>query len=403
MPGVDQPLNKLPAPSPEAMAVSRALSERIATEIAANGPVPFSRFMQLALYEPRYGYYMAGQHKFGPAGDFVTAPEISPLFSQCLAAQCAEVLREIPQGEILEIGGGSGVMAVDILRHLERLDCLPRKYYLLELSGELRERQRRALSDRAPQLLPRVEWLTSLEDRSLRGGVVLANEVLDAMPVERFCKAAAGLEVLRVDRDAQNDRFLWVSDNAGPELRAALQTIEADLGFALPDGYCSELNLNLGPWFNTLSDCLARGVMLLIDYGYPRREFFSAERAMGTLMCHYRHHAHGDPLQRVGLQDITAHVDFTAVAEAASAAGFAVAGFGGQADFLLACGIDRLLQAQTESRGATEVERLRAIQGFKTLMLPSEMGERFKVMAVTKQYDRPLLGFGIGNDRRHYL
>lgn len=402
MPRFDQPLADLPAPSAEALAVSCALSERIAQEIAANGPMPFSRFMQLALYEPHYGYYMAGQHKFGPAGDFVTAPEISPLFSQCLAVQCAEVLREIPQGDILEIGGGSGVMAVEILRHLEKLDCLPQKYYLLELSGELRERQRRALSDCVPQLLPRVEWLESLEDRSLRG-VVLANEVLDAMPVERFCKTAAGLEWLRVDRDADNDRFCWVTGPAGAEVQAAVQTIETDLGFALPEEYCSELNLNLGPWFNTLSDCLARGVMLLIDYGYPRREFFSAERSMGTLMCHYRHHAHGDPLQRVGLQDITAHVDFTAVAEAASAAGFTVAGYGGQADFLLACGIDRLLQAQTESRDATEVERLRAIQGFKTLMLPSEMGERFKVMAVTQQYDRPLSGFSIGNDRRHYL
>lgn len=402
MPGIDQPPAGLPAPSMEALAISRALSERIAEEIAVNGPVPFSRFMRLALYEPGYGYYMAGQHKFGPAGDFVTAPEISPLFSHCLAAQCAEVLREIPQGDILEIGGGSGVMAVETLRHLERLDCLPQKYYLLELSGELRERQRRALSDRVPHLLPRVEWLDSLEGRSLRG-VVVANEVLDAMPVERFCKTSAGLELLRIDRDADNDRFRWVPGPAGEEVQAAVQTIEADLGFALPEGYCSELNLNLGPWFNTLSDCLAQGVMLLIDYGYPRREFFSTERAMGTLMCHYRHHAHGDPLQRVGLQDITAHVDFTAVAEAASAVGFTVAGYGGQADFLLACGIDRLLQAQTESRDATEVERLRAIQGFKTLMLPSEMGERFKVMAVTKQYDRPLSGFSIGNDRRHYL
>lgn len=402
MPRIDQPFVDLPAPSAEALAISRALSERIAEEIAADGPVPFSCFMRLALYEPGYGYYMAGQHKFGPAGDFVTAPEISPLFSHCLAVQCAEVLREIPQGDILEIGGGSGMMAVEILRHLERLDCLPQKYYLLELSGELRERQRRALSERVPHLLPRVEWLDSLEERSLRG-VVLANEVLDAMPVERFCKTSAGLELLRVDRDADNGGFRWVSGPAGEEVQAAVQTIETDLGFALPEGYCSELNLNLGPWFNTLSDCLAQGVILLIDYGYPRREFFSAERTTGTLMCHYRHHAHGDPLQRVGLQDITAHVDFTAVAEAASAAGFTVSGYGGQADFLLACGIDRLLQAQTESRDATEVERLRAIQGFKTLMLPSEMGERFKVMAVTQQYDGPLSGFSIGNDRRHYL
>lgn len=400
--GSHAPLADLPAPSEEAMAASRALTGLIGQEIAAHGPIPFSRFMQLALYEPRYGYYMAGQHKFGPAGDFVTAPEISPLFSYCLAAQCAEVLREISPGSVLEIGGGSGVMAVDILWYLERLDCLPERYYILELSGELRERQYRLLSERVPQLLSRVQWLQSLEDWSLRG-VVLANEVLDAMPVERFHKTADGLEVLHVDRDIENDRFFWVSDKAGHEIRAALQAIEADLGGELPDGYCSELNMNLAPWFNTLSGCLERGLMLLIDYGYPRREYFSAERSMGTLMCHYRHHAHGDPFRWVGLQDITAHVDFTAVAEAALASGFGVKGFSGQADFLLACGIDRILQEQASWNESMELDRLRAIQGFKTLMLPSEMGERFKVLAVTKRYDRPLLGFSVDNDRRHYL
>lgn len=400
------PLADLPAPSEEAMATSRALTELIGREIAARGPIAFSRFMQLALYEPRYGYYMAGQHKFGSAGDFVTAPEISPLFSYCLAAQCAEALREITSGSILEVGGGSGVMAVEILSRLERLDRLPEKYYILELSGELRERQRRLLSERVPRLLSRVQWLQSLEDWSMRG-VVLANEVLDAMPVERFQKKAGRVEVLHVDRDAKNDLFTWLSDKAAPDLHAAvaaaLKTVEADLGGELPDGYCSELNMNLAPWFNTLAGCLEQGLMLLIDYGYPRREYYCAERSMGTLMCHYRHHAHGEPFRWVGLQDITAHVDFTAAAEAAEAAGLAVTGFCGQADFLLACGIDGILQETVQPGDMPEIERFRAIQGFKTLMLPSEMGERFKVLAVTKQYDRPLLGFSVNNDRRHYL
>ncbi|HEX7026220.1 MAG TPA: SAM-dependent methyltransferase [Gammaproteobacteria bacterium] len=397
---VDRPLTDLPAPPAEALAASRALTDRIAREIAAQGPMPFSRFMQLALYDPHYGYYMAGQHKFGAGGDFVTAPEISPLFSYCLAAQCAEVLSVIPGGSILEIGGGSGVMAVDILGRLERLNCLPDKYYILELSAELRERQRRLFSERAPKLLPKVEWLQSLEGWSMRG-VMLGNEVLDAMPVERFRKTAGGIDVLFVDRDRENDCFVWLSEQAGPDVDAAVRTIESDLGSELPDGYCSELNLNLSPWVGTLAGCLEKGVMLLIDYGYPRREYYAAERDMGTLMCHYRHHAHGDPFRWVGLQDITAHVDFTAVAEGAATAGLTVAGFTSQAEFLLAGGIDRQLQEITES--APEIERFRAIQGFKTLIMPTEMGERFKMLAATRDHDQPLAGFSVNNDRRHYL
>lgn len=399
--GVDTRITDLPAPTEEAIAASRALTALITQEIAATGPMPFSRFMQLALYQPHYGYYMAGQHKFGAGGDFVTAPEISPLFSFCVAEQCAEVLDAIGGGSILEVGGGSGVMAADILGWLERVDRLPEKYCILELSGELQERQRRLLAERVPRLLSRVQWLQSLENWSMQG-VVLGNEVLDAMPVERFQKAGKDLEVLQVDRDGENDRFFWVSDKAGPAVRAAVQAIEAELGVELPDGYCSELNLNLAPWFNTLGGCLERGVMLLIDYGYPRREYYAVERSMGTLMCHYRQHAHGDPFHWIGLQDITAHVDFTAAAEAAAAAGLTVAGFTAQADFLLASGVDRILQ-ELAPPDAPEVERFRAIQGFKTLVLPTEMGERFKVLASTKQYDRPLLGFSVNQDRRHYL
>lgn len=401
---IDRPLKELPAPPEEAQAVSRALIERIAREIAVEGPVPFSRFMQLALYEPHYGYYMAGQHKFGAKGDFVTAPEISPLFSYCLAEQCADVLSTIPGGSILEAGGGSGVMAADILSRLEHLGCPPDNYYILELSGELQARQHRLLAERVPRLLSKVQWLRSLEDWSMRG-MVLGNEVLDAMPVERFQKTAGAVEVLRVDHDAENNRFVWVSDKAGGDhnlsVAAAVQAIETDLGAELTEGYCSELNLNLAPWFNTLGACLEQGAMLLIDYGYPRREYYSGERDMGTLMCHYRHHAHSDPFRYVGLQDITAHVDFTAAAEAATAAELKVAGFTSQAEFLLASGIDGMLQEVAEN--APEIERFRAIQGFKTLVLPAEMGERFKVLAATKHYDRPLPGFSVHNDRRHYL
>ena len=385
----------LPPPDEDALAHSQCLVEHIREEIAQRGPIPFSRFMELALYTPGLGYYSAGARKFGAEGDFVTAPELSPLFSRCLARQCAEVLEALGGGDILEFGAGSGVMAADILLELERLGRLPGRYLILEVSAGLRQRQRDTLAARAPALLPRVHWLEAWPENPIEG-VVLGNEVLDAMPVERFCIGGEG--VVSLDVDAAGAGLEISPRAAGEELREAVGRIERALGHALPAGYGSEINLSLPAWMRGLGASLARGIALLIDYGYPRREYYHPQRGMGTLMCHYRHRAHADPLLWPGLQDITAHVDFSAVAEAGRDAGLTLAGFAHQAAFLIGCGLEALFsEPVTDMR--EQLERARQV---KLLTLPGEMGERFKVIGFHRGLDRPLRGFAF-DDRRERL
>lgn len=390
----------LPQPPAEALPYSERLSRLIRDRIEASGPISFADFMRMALYEPGLGYYMAGLRKFGPAGDFITAPEVSPLFSFCLAGQCLEVMQHLPGSSILEIGAGSGVMAADVLRYLSARDCLPEHYFILELSGELRQRQQAMLQARVPEAAPRVRWLSQLENPGFRG-VVLANEVLDAMPVQRFHCETAGLQEMRVDNASTGEGFTWSLQPAGAELRRVLDAIQRDLGYELPAGYTSEWNPSLGPWLETLRHNLDCGVALLIDYGYPRAEYYLPERTMGTLSCHYRHRMHDNPLIMVGLQDITAFVDFSAAAAAGAAAGFEFGGFIDQAGFLMNCGIEKLCAEGLESAPDMEA-RLHRTQQLKTLLLPSEMGERFKVLALHKGYNRALSGFG-GVDHRHRL
>ena len=369
----------------------------VATALAAiksaiaehNGALPFDQYMNLALHAPNFGYYASGTQKFGAQGDFVTAPELSPLFSQCLAAQCAQVLAQIDAGEILEFGAGSGVMAAEVLLELERLGQLPVRYAIIELSPELQHRQRERIAAQAPHLLNRLRWLTRLPETGFRG-VVLANEVLDAMPVQRF----------RVTGGAIEEQFVGLSDDGLVTTWNAVQTagltdavrriLAVESG--LPDGYQSEINLRMAPWLGALAERLDAGAVLLIDYGYTRREYFHPERRMGTLICHFRQRAHADPLLLPGLQDITASVDFTAVAEAAQGAGLDLAGYTTQANFLLGCGLDHLLARLGESQG---VEHLNALQAAKLLVLPSEMGERFKAIGLTRRIDRSLRGFSV--------
>jgi len=384
-------VNELPLPSSEAQAHSERLSALILEAMQSNGGrIGFDRFMELALYAPGLGYYSAGSRKFGEAGDFVTAPELSPLFSRCLARQCAEVLAELGTGDILEFGAGSGVMAADILNELAALDHLPAHYYILELSAELRARQQETIQQKAPQLAERVEWLNTLPEPGFVG-VVLANEVLDAMPVHRFrihegeplelCVVWNG-ERLELDEDAPDaalyERFKWLQQR-----------------YALAEGYSSEINLRAEEWVRSLGDFLARGVALLIDYGFPGGEFYHPQRDTGTLMCHYRHRAHADALILPGLQDITAHVDFTAVGEAALAAGLAVRGYTSQANFLLANGLTELLAQQDEDLR----QQLSQAAQVKRLTMPGEMGELFKVMALSREWERPLRGFSLRDDR----
>jgi SAM-dependent MidA family methyltransferase len=377
----------LPQPASDAVDLSASLGGLVSSEIeAAGGAIRFSRYMELCLYAPGLGYYSAGQRKFGAGGDFVTAPEVSVLFGRCLARCCAEVLQPAGSRDILEFGAGSGRLAVDLLGELDALDCLPRRYFILERSADLQQRQQQLLTRELPQLVERVVWLDRLPPAGFRG-VMLANEVLDAMAVERFHWHGTAAMQYFVAQGAAG--FEWLER---PVETLRLQTAIDDLVAAcqLPAGYVSEINLSLGPWLHSVAGRLEEGLLLLLDYGYVRDEYYHPQRSSGTLMCHYRQRAHADPFLWPGLQDITAHVDFTAVAEAASAAGLTVSGYTSQAWFLLDCGLEGLLQ----DAGPTDsVAYLQLAQQAKTLILPGEMGERFKSIALTRGIEQPLPGF----------
>jgi SAM-dependent MidA family methyltransferase len=386
----------LPPLTPEQLEHGAALAARIRAAIAeAGGRIGFERYMQMALYEPGLGYYSAGARKLGPAGDFVTAPEVAPVFSRCVATQCAEVLGALGGGDLLELGAGSGAMAAEMLAELEVQDALPGRYRILDVSADLRERQRTTLEAAVPHLLPRVEWLDRLPDAF--DGLVVANEVLDALPVERFVWRDGAARELGVAIDG--DGFRADEGPASPALAAAVARLRDESGAGWPDGYTSELCLALGPWLGSVAASLRRGVVLFVDYGLPRREYYSAERTAGTLICHYRHRYHDNPYARPGLEDITAWVDFTAVAEAADAAGLEVAGYTTQAHFLIGCGLDRRLR---EVDSLDVVSRVNLSRQAMMLTLPGEMGERFKAMALAKGYDAPLSGFAV-RDLRHTL
>jgi SAM-dependent MidA family methyltransferase len=382
--------------------LDQAVARRAAVEAlarreidAAGGRLPFDRFMELVLYAPGLGYYVAGAEKLGPEGDFVTAPEISPLFGRCLAVSCREVLTALDQdqgiqGDLLELGAGSGALAADLLTALANEGPLPGRYLILEPSPDLAERQRQTLRARVPDLLERCHWLERLPGHF--DGLVLANEVLDAMPVHRFQISDQG-GVQEVCVGWVDDQFVEVLvEPAATPLVAAVKALQT-AGLATDPGYRSEVNLRLAPWTQALAGMLGSGLLLLIDYGYPRTELYLAERRQGTLMCHSRHRAHDDPYRDLGLQDITAHVDFSALAEAGQAAGLRLAGYTTQANFLIGCGIDALIAEAGADDPAT---LLSLTAGAKQLLLPSLMGERFQVMALSRGLDNlELSGFSV--------
>ncbi|WP_440996371.1 class I SAM-dependent methyltransferase [Arhodomonas sp. SL1] len=379
-----------PLPDPDARAHSEALVRRIVAAIEeAGGAIGFDRFMAMALYEPGLGYYSAGQARFGAGGDYTTAPLTSALFSRTLAHQCSEVLA-VTGGDILEFGAGTGRMAADLLTELAALGRLPERYRILEVSATLRAEQATALAKALPaDVYRRVEWLDGLPGNPFNG-VILANEVLDAMPVRRFQTGSDGPWELGVTHRGGTLEYTLIA--ADETLRRAVQAIEADLGAPLPEGYTSEYCPGVGGWMAALSGCLDRGTALLIDYGYPRREYYHPQRSMGTLLCHYRHRAHDDALWYPGLQDITASVDFTAVGRAAMDTGLDLLGFTTQAHFLLGAGLPALLEA--EMAADAESGAILAQQA-KTLMMPAGMGERFKVLAAGRGMDSALSGFRI--------
>lgn len=381
-------------------AVQAAHCERMVARVrdaiaASGGWIDFARYMEMALYEPGLGYYSAGAHKLGAAGDFITAPEVAPVFSRCLATQCGDVLAEMQGGDVLELGAGSGAMAAVILAELERAGQLPQRYFILDVSADLRERQHATLTRAVPHLLPRVEWLDSLPQHF--EGVMLANEVLDALPVQRFVVRAAAVNALGVTW--QLGRLELVETRAAPQLHARVRALEQELGAPFASGYCSELHPTLGPWVAALGQSLARGAVLFIDYGLPRRELYAPERSTGTLLCHFRHRFHDDALARPGLQDITAWVDFTAVAEAGVAAGLELAGYTTQAQFLIGCGIEDRLRNVAD---LDTVHRVNLSRQVMLLTLPGEMGERFKAIAFTRGLNLPLCGFS-ARDLSHLL
>ena len=388
---------RLPDPGPDAAAFSARLSMRIKAEIdAANGFLPFDRYMELALYAPGLGYYVGGAAKFGAAGDFVTAPELSPLFGACLAEQCAAALAAGGRG-VIEFGGGSGKLAASVLTALAAHGYREVPYAIVELSPELRERQRAWLQQSAPELSTRVEWWQGPPPQPWTG-TVLANEILDALPVSCLEWRAGQWHEMGVCHHVEAGGLRLTSRPAPHDLANLMNIRLADYAHDLAEGYRTEVNLRQAAFLADLSRFLAEGTAVLADYGYPRSEYYHPDRSSGTLQCHYRHLVHDDPLWAPGLQDITASVDFTAVAEEAEAAGWEVAGFTEQAQYLMACDITQKLQQHLSADDGSA----RELQAVKRLLLPQEMGTRVKLMTLARNYGGSITGYSL-RDARHRL
>ena len=389
-------LHELPEPDADSARHVKLVTAHISALIeAAGGDISFAEFMQQALYAPGLGYYSAGATKFGAAGDFVTAPEISVLFGQVLGTQCAAVLRQVRGGNILELGAGSGALAVTILNRLAALEALPDHYFILEVSADLKERQETRLREEVPGIADRVAWLSGLPTDFC--GAIIANEVADALPVERFLKKDGSTLQSRVANG--KDGFSWRHIAAPDKLRNAIEYIEQQIDQPLADNYESEISLGLAEWIGDLRRCMQAGFVFIFDYGVSRREYYAADRQRGWLRCHFRHRAHDNPLVLPGIQDLTAWVDFTSVAEAGCNAGLDVAGYVSQAHFLMAGGLEQELAGMAELPARQQLKLSREV---KLLTLPTEMGENFKCM-----------GLGLGDvtappafslsDRRHAL
>lgn len=391
---------ELPAPSPEALAHSQQLHQHLVDTITqAGGWISFADFMAQTLYAPGLGYYSAGARKFGQAGDFVTSPELGPLFAQTLARQATQIMA-LSAPNLLEAGAGSGQLAADLLQALEALNALPAHYYILDVSPDLRERQFDTLARQVPHLLSRVSWLDQLPAQF--SGLVIGNEVLDAMPAhlvlwhdgEIFERGVA------LDQHADSPSFCWSDRQTSGTLHQHATEIARQCGLGHPGlpPFLSEINLAAMAWAASWGSILQQGALLLLDYGFSRREFYHPQRASGTLMCHYRHHAHPDPFYLPGLQDITTHVDFTSIIASAFPQGLELLGYTGQAQFLFNCGL--LEQLARLAPGSADY--VRATSAVNTLTSPAEMGELFKVIAIGKGLREPLLGF-LRGDRSHTL
>lgn len=385
---------ELPTPSHEEVQLSQQLCDVIIEKISHHGgKLSFTQFMEMALYTPSLGYYAAERPIFGAQGDFVTAPELTPIFSRCLANQVHDVLSKLDGGgDILEVGAGSGTMATDILLELEKLNGLPNRYIISEVSQTLQQRQHARIKTYAPHLLDRVSWIDALPASFI--GVILGNEILDALPTHRVrFNHNKPHEELFVSHE--NNQLMWVS--GAPEndtLKDELNRIYREFGSSMPENYETEINLTSRKWVKKISKTLTQGVVLLIDYGFSEQEFYRPERSEGSLMCHYKHCAHSDPLTHVGLQDITAHVNFTDIAEVAFHNDMTISGFTTQTYFLLGCGLESFLN---EIDINDTKQFIAETQPVKVLILPEEMGDLFKVIGLSKNVDHDLLGFRVKN------
>ncbi|MEZ5740054.1 MAG: SAM-dependent methyltransferase [Burkholderiaceae bacterium] len=388
-------MDSLPVPDPDALQVSDALQARVRSMVqAAGGWLGFDRFMQAALYEPQLGYYTGGAHRFGAQGDFVTAPELTPLFGHCVANACLPWLDQLPPC-ITEFGAGTGQLAAQMLNALERLDSLPERYLIVEVSPSLRFQQQHTLDLLAPGLSDRVQWLDALPAQI--EGIVIANEVLDAMPVRLFEVQQGAIAERGLVRGRDDAALAWQARRADESFTMTVRRALASsswggddahaLDFSFwPECYQSEIPEQGVAWVRTVGERLTHGVMLLIDYGFPAPEFYHPQRSGGTLACHYRHRVHHDPLLYPGLQDITTHVDFSALARAAEASGMALLGYTSQANFLLNAGLLDELASLPRDGG---LETMRQTQAVQRLVSEAEMGELFKVLAVSRGVHEP--------------
>lgn len=380
----------LPEPDEAAKQHSLSVCKQLTNFIQqCDGAIGFDEYMRFVLYKPGLGYYSAGARKFGESGDFITAPELSSLFSMCLAAQCEQILAET-KGSILELGAGSGVMARDILLTLSERECLPENYFILEVSADLRKRQQDLLRESLPDYFKRIVWLDELPESF--DGIVLANEVLDALPCKRFILRNNIVYEERIS--LQDEQFVIKEVLASTELEAYVQDKVVPLFEEAPEQYASEYNPSINPWLASLANSLNTGVILLIDYGETRREYYHPQRVGGSLLCHYRHHAHDNVFYYPGLQDITASVDFTHVAEVGVDAGLEMAGFTNQTFFLLANGLEQFAAHDAKLNMQVHTEQAHQL---RRLTMPGEMGERFKVMGLRKNIDIVLQGFSLND------
>ncbi|WP_284332998.1 class I SAM-dependent methyltransferase [Dyella flagellata] len=375
--------SRLPQPTAEEIEHSERLLQHLRATIASHGPMPFSQYMERCLYAPGLGYYSAGKTKFGAAGDFVTAPELGELFARCVVHAVQPVLAMLgSEADFLELGGGSGAFAEAAILALAENGVLPRRYLILEPSADLRERQRERLRAALPaDIMTRLAWIDRPPEQSWRG-ILFANEVIDALPATRFVLRRGEVyeEYVAIDGEA---RLMRVDRPADALVTGAVRHVERDLGGNFQDGYRSEILPQLPYWMQAIAGSLDAGLMLFIDYGYVRREFYLPERRDGTLMAHYRHRAHNDPLYLPGLNDLTASVDFTALAEAGNSAGFGVAAYLPQAHFLIAAGLQEVFEHAYE-QATDDAARHRLAQQVKKLTLPDQMGERFQAMLLAR-------------------